>query len=77
MVAWEIMRTADGTYFGVRRSPSTPPTWEDQSHLLSVKETRVGLMRKCKWEGKGKEGRRGCEETLPAAQVIDDLTRRK
>lgn len=59
MVAWDIMRTADGTYFGVRRSLSAPLTWEDQSHLLSVKETRVGLMRKCKWAEKQKEGRRG------------------
>lgn len=48
MVAWDIMHTADGTYFGVRRSVSAPLTWEDQSDLLSVKETRVGLMRKCK-----------------------------
>lgn len=70
MVAREIMHTADGTYFGVRRSLSAPLAWEDRSHLLSVKETRVGLMGKCKWAEKRKE-------TLPAAQVTDDLTRRK
>lgn len=61
----KIMHTADGTHFGVRR------------HSLGTSAVKVGLMRKCKWDEKRKEGRRGWEETLPAAQVTDDLTHRK